>query len=92
MENKELVLRANIVVALFRATNEQTLFLNKELKQKPKQVFNIWQKQGFKLQDELDKVNLVNDEYLNGLTDYFHDAIDILVKKFKEDEKNKGID
>ena len=62
----------HILMALFKATVEQSTALTGELKQKPKQEFNIWQKQGFKLLEEMEKANLLNNEYLNNISDIYH--------------------
>lgn len=36
------------------------------------QEFNIWQKQGFKLLSELEKQNKINENYVNDITDIYH--------------------
>lgn len=61
-----------ILIALFKSTVEQSTALTKEYKQKAKQEFNIWQQQGFKLLSELEKQNQVNEEYVNSITDVYH--------------------
>ena len=61
-----------ILIALFKSTVEQSTALTKEYKQKAKQEFNIWQQQGFKLLSELEKQNMVNEEYVNNITDIYH--------------------
>ena len=75
MKNNELILETNILLALFKTTIEQSTFLTGELKQKPKQSFILWQKQGVNLLNELEKINLVNEEYLESLTDVIHNII-----------------
>ena len=75
MVNEKQALEANILLGLFKATVEQSTYLNNELKQKPKQVFNQWQKQGFKLLDELEKRNQLDIEYLESLTDIIHNVV-----------------
>lgn len=75
MVNEKTTLEANILLGLFKATVEQSTYLNNELKQKPKQVFNQWQKQGFKLLDELEKRNQLDIEYLESLTDIIHNVV-----------------
>ena len=72
-EQKELEI--NILVALMKATIEQSSFLIGELKYKPKQAFNIWQKQGDLLMLELEKSNIKNVEYIEALTDVIHNII-----------------
>lgn len=61
-----------ILIALFKSTVEQSTALTKEYKQKAKMEFNIWQQQGFKLLSELEKQNQVNEEYVNSITDVYH--------------------
>jgi hypothetical protein len=75
MTKEQLILETNILLALFKATIEQSTFLTGELKQKPKQSFILWQKQGVTLLNELEKVNLVSEEYLQALTDVIHNII-----------------
>ena len=75
MENKKIVLESNIMLALMKATIEQSEHLRGELKQKPKQVFNRWNNMGNCLLDELEKRNVVNEEYLDQLTDIIHDVL-----------------
>ena len=75
MTNNQLILETNILLALFKATMEQSTFLTDQLKQKPKQDFIIWQKQGLKMLDGLEKINLVNEEYFTALTDVIHNII-----------------
>jgi len=71
----QLILETNILLALFKSTIEQSTFLTGKLNQKPKQSFVLWQKQGITLLNELEKVNLVNEEYLESLTDVIHNII-----------------
>ena len=61
-----------ILIALFKSTVEQSTALTKEYKQKAKQEFNIWQQQGFKLLSELEKQNKINEDYVNNITDIYH--------------------
>lgn len=61
-----------VLIALFKSTVEQSTALTKEYKQKAKMEFNIWQQQGFKLLAELEKQNQVNEEYVNNITDIYH--------------------
>lgn len=75
MKKDQIILETNILMALFKATIEQSTFLTGELKQKPKQSFILWQKQGVTLLNELEKVNLVSEEYLQALTDVIHNII-----------------
>lgn len=63
---------SHILMALFKSTVEQSTALTGHLKQKPKQEFNIWQKQGFKLLDEMIKNNLIDESYLDSISDIYH--------------------
>lgn len=74
------MIEQHILMALFRATVEQSTALTGQLKQKPKQEFNIWQKQGFKLLEEMEKANMLNSEYLDSITDIYHN-INLEIKK-----------
>jgi hypothetical protein len=69
MEGDKLILESNIMLALLKATIEQSEFLRGELRQRPKQVFNTWSKLGHSLLSELEKKNIANEDYLNELTD-----------------------
>lgn len=73
----------HILMALFKATVEQSTALTGELKQKPKQEFNIWQKQGFKLLDEMEKANMLNNEYMEKISDIYHN-INLEIKRSYE--------
>jgi hypothetical protein len=75
MTQKEIILETNILMTLFKATIEQSTFLTGQLKQKPKQNFNLWQQQGITLLKDLENINLVNEEYLTALTDVIHNIL-----------------
>lgn len=70
--NEQLKKEAAILMALFKATVEQSQYLIGELKQKPKQVFNDWYKKGWILLDELEKSKSVDTDYLESVTDIYH--------------------
>jgi uncharacterized alkaline shock family protein YloU len=61
-----------IFIALIKGVVEQSTTLTGEYKQKLKQDFNIWQQQGFKILDELEKQNKINYEYVESITDIYH--------------------
>jgi hypothetical protein len=63
---------AAILMALFKATIEQSSYLTGVLNQKPKQVFNDWQKRGVILLNEMEKHKLIDLEYLEKITDIYH--------------------
>lgn len=81
MKNDQLILETNILLALFKCTIEQSTFLTGKLKQKPKQSFVLWQKQGVNLLNDLEKINLVNEDYLESLTDVIHNIINEIRKQ-----------
>ena len=80
MEDR-LIVESNIMLALMKATIEQSEYLRGQLKQKPKQVFNNWSNLGNMLLDELEKKNIANEDYLNELTDVIHDVMDTIRKE-----------
>ncbi len=61
-----------IFIALIKGVVEQSTTLTGEYKQKLKQDFNIWQQQGFKILAELEKQNKINYEYVESITDIYH--------------------
>jgi len=75
MENKKIILESNIMLALMKATIEQSEHLRGQLKQRPKQVFNRWNNLGYSLLDELEKRNVANEDYLEQLTDIIHNVL-----------------
>lgn len=78
--NEQLKKEAAILMALFKATVEQSQYLTGELKQKPKQVFNDWYKKGWILLEELEKSNSVDTNYLESVTDIYHN-INLEIRK-----------
>jgi hypothetical protein len=69
-----------IFIALIKGVVEQSTTLTGEYKQKLKQEFNIWQKQGFKILEELEKQNKINEGYVNNITDIYHN-INLEIRK-----------
>lgn len=65
-------IETQIFIALIKAVVEQSTTLTSEYKQKLKQDFNIWQKQGFKIIEEIEKQNKLNEDYVNNITDIYH--------------------
>jgi hypothetical protein len=63
------------MLALMKATIEQSEHLRGQLKQRPKQVFNRWNNLGYSLLDELEKRNVANEDYLEQLTDIIHNVL-----------------
>lgn len=81
MEGDKLILESNIMLALLKATIEQSEFLRGELRQRPKRVFNTWSKLGHSLLSELEKKNIANEDYLNELTDVIHNVMHEIRKR-----------
>jgi hypothetical protein len=82
-----------VLIALIKGVVEQSTLLTGEYKQKLKQEFNIWQQQGFKIVAELEKQNKLNEEYVNSITDIYHN-INLEIRKNlneKFTQSSKGI-
>jgi uncharacterized protein (DUF302 family) len=82
-----------VLIALIKGVVEQSTLLTGEYKQKLKQDFNIWQQQGFKIVAELEKQNKLNEEYVNSITDIYHN-INLEIRKNlneKFTQSSKGI-
>lgn len=82
-----------VFIALIKGVVEQSTLLTGEYKQKLKQDFNIWQQQGFKIVAELEKQNKLNEEYVNSITDIYHN-INLEIRKNlneKFTQSSKGI-
>jgi hypothetical protein len=75
-----------IFIALIKAVVEQSTTLTNEYKQKLKQDFNIWQKQGFKIIEELEKQNKLNEDYVNNITDIYHN-INLEIRKANDTKR-----
>jgi hypothetical protein len=63
---------SHLMIGLFKATVEQSTQLTGKFKQKMKADFNLWQKQGFKIVEELEKRNITDVEYLDKIGDIYH--------------------
>jgi hypothetical protein len=83
MKNEKLIFETNVLIALFKATLEQSTFLTDKLNQKPKYRFKIWQQAGMQMLQELEKVNLKNEDYLTSLTDIYHNITHEIRKQNK---------
>lgn len=70
----------HILISLFKATIEQSTILKNQFNQKPKQIFNTWQKQGNTLLNEIEKRNQVHEEYIDSITDVIHNVINEIRK------------
>lgn len=63
---------SHLLIGLFKAAVEQSTQLTGKYKQKLKADFNLWQRQGFKLLEELEKRNFLENEYLDKIGDIYH--------------------
>ena len=81
----ELQINTNIMLALFRATLEQGTFCIGKFSKKSKQDFNTWFKMGNKMLNEIEKTN--DGEYLDAMTDYYHNLTTELKKQHEEFNK-----
>ena len=80
MGKDKLLLESTIMVALFKATIEQTTMITGHYNKKPKEIFNQWQRVGFRLLEELEKNSIVDAEGMDMITDYYHN-INIELRK-----------
>lgn len=78
---------SHILMALFKATVEQSTLITGKYKQKMKQDFNKWQRLGFQLLEELEKKNILESEYMDKLGDIFHN-----INNSMRDEFYKGLE
>jgi len=76
--NQEL--EKHIMIALFKATIEQSTILKDAFKQKPKFRFKTWELSGNNLLNELESKNMINQDYIDSLSDVFHNIINEIRK------------
>lgn len=72
MDRKQLIVESNVLIALFKATVDQSATLINELKQKPKKEFNEWMRAGWRMMNEFEKNELTNADYLEQLSGVYH--------------------
>jgi len=70
--NKEL--ESHLLIALFKTTIEQQSTLKGQFKHRSNQLFTQWQNLGNKMLDELEKQNELNEDYLNSISDHYHEV------------------
>jgi len=63
---------SHLMIGLFKATVEQTSQCTNKYNFKLRADFNLWQKQGFKILEELEKRNITEGEYLDKIGDIYH--------------------
>ena len=78
---------SHLLIGLFKATIEQSTHLTGKYKQKMLADFNLWQKIGFKLLEELEKRNVTQGEYLDKIGDIYH-----TINSNMRDEFYKGLE
>ena len=71
-DEAKLEFESHLLIGLFKSTVEQSTQLTGKFKQKMKSDFNIWQKQCFKIVEELEKRNITDVEYLDKIGDIYH--------------------
>ena len=71
-DEAKLEFESHLLIGLFKATIEQSTQLTGKFKQKMKADFNLWQRQGFKIVEELEKRNITDVEYLDKIGDIYH--------------------
>ena len=76
MEKEEIEREWNILIALFRATIEQTAMLKGEVRQHTKMIFNRWNKEGERILRHIESQSWEVD--LDEVTDVIHNAVDTL--------------
>ena len=75
---KEQVFEWNVLIALFKATIEQTAQLNGQTEREAKLIFNRWQKQGLRLLKLIEELS--DEEKLEEITGTIEDSIHELRK------------
>lgn len=63
---------SHLMIGLFKATVEQTTQCTNKYNFKLRSDFNLWQKQGFKILEELEKRNITDVQYLDKIGDIYH--------------------
>ena len=74
MTKKEQIMEfeSHLMIGLFKATVEQTTQCTNKYNFKLRADFNLWQKQGFKILEELEKRNITDVQYLDKIGDIYH--------------------
>jgi putative Mn2+ efflux pump MntP len=68
----KLEFESHLLIGLFKATIEQSTHLTGKYKQKMLADFNLWQRIGFKLLEQLETRNITQGEYLDKIGDIYH--------------------
>ena len=86
-EQAKIEFESHLLIGLFKATIEQSTHLTGKFRQKMLADFNLWQKIGFKLLEELEKRNVTESEYLDKIGDIYH-----TINSNMRDEFYKGLE
>lgn len=78
---------SHLMIGLFKATVEQTTQCTNKYNFKLRADFNLWQKQGFKILEELEKRNITDVQYLDKIGDIYH-----TINSNMRDEFYKGLE
>lgn len=78
MKEQKNVFEWNVLIALFKATQEQTSHLNGQTKHEAKVIFNRWQKQGNILLKYIEELS--NEDRLESITSKIENSIHKLRK------------
>ena len=81
MSNKDKIVEADILIALFKATVEQKTMLKGKLNGRFKQLFNQWERQGNILMKEFEGKEVTLDEHLEQIADVLHETVDEIRNK-----------
>ena len=71
-DEAKLEFESHLLIGLFKSTVEQSTQLTGKFKQKMRADFNLWQKQGFKIVEELEKRNITDVDFLDKIGDIYH--------------------
>jgi len=82
MKDEEIEREWNILIALFRATIEQTAMLKGEVRQHTKLIFNRWNKEGERVLKHIESQSWTVE--LDEVTDVIHDAVNVLRDEDKD--------
>jgi len=71
-DEAKIEFESHLLIGLFKATIEQSTHLTGKYKQKMLADFNLWQRIGFKLLEQLETRNITQGEYLDKIGDIYH--------------------
>ena len=86
-DEAKLEFESHLLIGLFKSTVEQSTHLTGKYKQKMLADFNLWQRIGFKLLEQLETRNITQGEYLDKIGDIYH-----TMNSSMRDEFYKGLE